>query len=350
MTSQSVGHEPRCSDCHHRQSRFICGCHASSFYNQTVQPENSCEHFSYNPGQDYMADGLKFSLADEPGLAVVKFRQALEHPLPEDDQLAALSLLSDAYVDLITAKGPIDGAVNSEEFRFALEHMAAAGRLDSKANLGYFGDPVNRARLSRFDVLVSFMGDNIQDKEGVEAAVRFLEEKIAIFDYLPTNPLISSLLAAGCLYVDQKKPELAAACFRRVLQADVVNPVDETSFQEKARSRARENLRIIAEHGARPQCFIATAALGSPLCAEIELLRSYRDKILSRSFAGRAFIWIYSKSGPHLAWVVHKCTLAQTAATWLLVKPLLTFARAQLQGAERGESDGKDQSEVSSGS
>lgn len=53
-------------------------------------------------------------------------------------------------------------------------------------------------------------------------------------------------------------------------------------------------------------CFVATAAFGTPLQAEIQILREWRDSELSFSLAGRQFIDIYYKVGPHLARLVEK--------------------------------------------
>lgn len=53
-------------------------------------------------------------------------------------------------------------------------------------------------------------------------------------------------------------------------------------------------------------CFVATAAFGTPLQAEIQILREWRDSELSFSLAGRQFIDIYYKVGPHIARLVEK--------------------------------------------
>lgn len=51
-------------------------------------------------------------------------------------------------------------------------------------------------------------------------------------------------------------------------------------------------------------CFVATAAYGSPLVEELDVLRLWRDKVLSKSFTGRAFIHVYYRIGPVLASIV----------------------------------------------
>jgi len=56
-------------------------------------------------------------------------------------------------------------------------------------------------------------------------------------------------------------------------------------------------------------CFIATAAFGSPLAAQVKILRQFRDKYLLTHVLGRKFVSWYYRNGP-------------VAASWIKDKPL----------------------------
>ncbi len=73
-------------------------------------------------------------------------------------------------------------------------------------------------------------------------------------------------------------------------------------------------------------CFVATAAYGSPLAAEISVLRAVRDRYLASHSAGRALIDLYYRVGPSLAEQVQSHPwLKQLTRT--LLSPLVAAAR-----------------------
>jgi uncharacterized repeat protein (TIGR02543 family) len=61
------------------------------------------------------------------------------------------------------------------------------------------------------------------------------------------------------------------------------------------------NYVITANFNATKMCFIATAAYGTPMAEEVEILREFRDKYLVTNQLGRAFIDFYYKVSPAIA-------------------------------------------------
>lgn len=70
-------------------------------------------------------------------------------------------------------------------------------------------------------------------------------------------------------------------------------------------------------------CFVATAAYGSPMAKEVTTFRRFRDNFLVPTKLGRQFIWFYYKNGPIAAkFIAESDTLRATArvALWAPLK------------------------------
>ncbi|RYZ69929.1 MAG: hypothetical protein EOP05_14095 [Proteobacteria bacterium] len=70
-------------------------------------------------------------------------------------------------------------------------------------------------------------------------------------------------------------------------------------------------------------CFVATAAYGSPMAAEVTTFRRFRDNFLVPNKFGRQFIWFYYKNGPIAAkFIAESDTLraVSRAALWAPLK------------------------------
>lgn len=63
----------------------------------------------------------------------------------------------------------------------------------------------------------------------------------------------------------------------------------------------------------RPRCFIATSAFETPLCADVQILRFYRDHKMKRSSMGRYLIKKYYKFSPTIAEFLDRKTYLKPA-------------------------------------
>lgn len=70
-------------------------------------------------------------------------------------------------------------------------------------------------------------------------------------------------------------------------------------------------------------CFIATAAYGSPHAQEVDQLRSFRDTVLRESMLGTLFISVYYRTSPPIADWIGRSERRQKAVRRLIVGPSL---------------------------
>jgi hypothetical protein len=61
-------------------------------------------------------------------------------------------------------------------------------------------------------------------------------------------------------------------------------------------------------------CFVATAAYGTVMANDVEVLRSFRDSVLRRSVLGELFVESYYTFGPAVAGVVGQSELLRASA------------------------------------
>lgn len=242
-----------CAMCKYRLSKGICGNPKSPYYNQKIGLDglaNSCDYFLKNPAQDNFTKGVKASLDGNMNKAIKEYEMALTLGLPSDDEMQVRYFLGEAYFDLCRGINDleIEQIVAKPEFSKAIEEMEKSVLMDSQAGYGYFSRAVNRVRLSALDTCYTSRARSIRKKEGINASISYLQQKLKLFDYLSTNPMLSMLLELGVLlYNERGEIEHARECFKKILEADVVDPVDETGYETKLRQKAEYSLQVLSE-------------------------------------------------------------------------------------------------------
>jgi hypothetical protein len=76
------------------------------------------------------------------------------------------------------------------------------------------------------------------------------------------------------------------------------------------------------------ECFIATAAYGSPTAEQIDVLREFRDVVLMGSTAGSQFVALYYRLSPPLADLMAESRFLRTLVRELLVDPVVWIVEA----------------------
>jgi hypothetical protein len=75
-----------------------------------------------------------------------------------------------------------------------------------------------------------------------------------------------------------------------------------------------------------PNCFIATAAYGSPLAPQLRQLRWFRDQVLNKFNFGRHAVDFYYAYSPRLATSIEKNELAKRLVQWALAPVVFIIA------------------------
>ena len=76
------------------------------------------------------------------------------------------------------------------------------------------------------------------------------------------------------------------------------------------------------------ECFIATAAYGTPTAEQIDMLREFRDVVLLESAAGSQFVALYYRLSPPIADFIARSDLLRTLVRELLVDPIVWIVEA----------------------
>ncbi len=126
-------------------------------------------------------------------------------------------------------------------------------------------------------------------------------------------------------YLDEARQDLEPAAARFPEDPGIQEAMQEFRKVEVLADAKRARARL---------CFIATAAFGSPLAAEVETLRRFRDEVLARSAVGRLLIRAYETISPPLAAALARSDRGRRAVRRLL-RPVAALCRRRLGDEEK---------------
>lgn len=86
----------------------------------------------------------------------------------------------------------------------------------------------------------------------------------------------------------------------------------------------------VSKNRGKTDCFIATAAYGTPFSQEVQWLREYRDRVLLQSSLGRRFVQVYYLCSPPIASLLSRTKIGRSVVRWMLT-PVVAWCRRRLQ-------------------
>ena len=81
------------------------------------------------------------------------------------------------------------------------------------------------------------------------------------------------------------------------------------------------------EEDEQKPCFVATAAYGTPMSEEVDILRKFRDELLLGNPAGRTFVAVYYKLSPPIAKSISEHQVLRTVIRECCVNPAVALVK-----------------------
>ena len=274
----NVTREVECTRCKHLRPRQTCGHAQSPFAGKHVDSKDRCDYFVANPAQDEYEDALLILLNEDSSIAAIpKLKKAIEQGLPEDNEMFARFALSGGYREIVGNAGlSLDEMASRAEFSQAIAEAEKALEIDRKGGYGYFAEPLNRASLYKLNFLYQIAARTIERERGNRDAISYVENKLQIFRYLPSTPMIFLLKHLAYLYAEDGQSAEAHRCLREILNADPVLKVDDKGEEQKLRSEASQALASLSVPARNvetsPQTKLQKKALASIVCGVVGLL------------------------------------------------------------------------------
>jgi hypothetical protein len=181
-----------------------------------------CQYFKVNPAHGYLSEAARRIIRREgPSETIVGLQEtAIRMGLPEDDEVWARMRLAGQYSEMARRKGEDARGVH---YCAALKQVELAVKLDSRRNYGFFEEPFERGGLPLFAAAYTLRAHTIDDEDGADAAISYLEDKLSLFQHVRGDPMWQMIFALGCLYLESRGgKEKAWAYFERVVHAETI--------------------------------------------------------------------------------------------------------------------------------
>jgi len=147
-----------------------------------------------------------------------------------------------------------------------------------------------------------------QEKGNAREALALLDKALGIFDYPGAHFAKANIFDA----LKQKEDALRE-----------LNYIIERFQDDEVYILARQMRDEIENPPKKGMCFVATAAYGSPMAAEVIALSRFRDNFLLKSALGRSLVKAYYHISPPLAAVIARSHLLRAATRTLVLRPVL---------------------------
>jgi hypothetical protein len=236
----------------------------------------------------------------------------------------------------------LDGNVRTPDSTISNEPGSGAGRLALVSE----GDELYRVRVvSRTEIDVTPplepRSARVDELTPNRAIIRFLAPgddgvngKVQSYEirYRVSEPMTEDNFATGKLVTDVVAPEVAGN--EQTVTLEGLLPETTYSIGIRAFDNCRNGSSLTIVEVATPPrplgevdaCFVATAAYGSMMADDVELLRRFRDSLLSKTVFGELAIEAYYTFGPAFAGVVGESDLLRATARGVL-HPFVTWVK-----------------------
>lgn len=229
-------------------------------------------------------------------------REGLREPHGQDGVIAALDIL---------------GRMREQRavplFKEALDHPNNGTRTTAALSLCWCGD------LQGLAALKQWASDVYGNPKRATQAIHKLAELAEIGDYHGIATLRNLQREHG-----------AASLGFRGKDRTVSSIVDSLIGPVSGGSATPSDHNAVKEPKKAGGCFIATAACGNPVAAEVTVLSAFRDEVLMRTRIGRRFVSLYYAVSPPIAAVVARSKRIRSIAMIVLVTPAAYIATVLL--------------------